>query len=143
MPPPKAGEAAIIAVGRNPLAAGFDGERRQVSVRNQVASGLSLTTKVRENLPVTRPRRDRDAVRLEAKTAHSAKRLLQRRWRSENSRMSHDPHEGRQYKVGDSKRLTGTHLLLKPALVRLVVWRLGAVGINEHVDVKEYHSGLP
>jgi hypothetical protein len=57
--------------------------------------------------------------------------------------VSHDPHESGQYEVRDSKSFFGSNVLLKPAPVRFVLWRLGAVGIDEHVDVKEYHSDVP
>src|SRR5262249_48092737 len=54
MPDAKPREAAIVAVGRDPLAAGLDRERGEIRVGNEVAARTDLLAEAREDRPVMR-----------------------------------------------------------------------------------------
>ena len=67
MTPAQRAESGVVAIGRDPLTAGFDREGREVRVRDKVAARAGLLANVAEDLPVTLARRDDDGVRLLAK----------------------------------------------------------------------------
>lgn len=52
MPPPQSRKLVEIPIGRDHLAVVFDCERRQISVRDEIAAGLRLLAEVGEDCPV-------------------------------------------------------------------------------------------
>jgi hypothetical protein len=52
MPPAKPGEAAEVAIGRDPFAAGLDGERGEVGVGNEVSLRAGIAALALEDVPV-------------------------------------------------------------------------------------------
>ena len=75
MPPPQAGEAAVVAVGRDPLAAGLDRERGEVGVSHEVALRVGLAAEAREERPVSGPGLDGNGVRVRLNGVRERQRL--------------------------------------------------------------------
>ena len=75
MPDAEPSEAAVVAVGGNPLAAGFDRQRGEVGVGNLIAARPGVGAQSREDPPVPRPGREQRCVRLGAKDLAERERL--------------------------------------------------------------------
>lgn len=99
MSPPEFWKAAVVAVRRNPFAAGFYGKSGKVGVGDDVAFHAADAAEFRKDVPVPRPGCDMDAVGLLAHVAAERQRGGHgARWR-ENGRVRDDPHESVQHQV--------------------------------------------
>ena len=82
----KTRKACEIAVERNPLAAGFDGQGSEPGVGYQVSPGIGFGAKARESIPVPLARLNNNAVGLfkeeltEAQRLFKAARLCEHFW---------------------------------------------------------------
>ena len=64
MAPSQSVKAREVAVGRDPFAAGLDSQRRMVGIHNEVALRIRVSAESSEDVPVTRPGRERNGVRV-------------------------------------------------------------------------------
>ena len=76
MAPTESGEAAVVVIGRDPLAARLDREGGEVRVANEISSGARLPAEALEDRPVAPAWRDRDGVRLSTEDVHELQRRL-------------------------------------------------------------------
>ena len=70
MSPRQLGEPAVVPVGRDPLAARFNGQSSQVGIRYEVALDVRCSAQVLEDGPMPGPGLDGDAVGLVTNFGH-------------------------------------------------------------------------
>jgi hypothetical protein len=75
MPDSQAPEAAVIAVGGEPLTAGLDRKRGEVSIGNQIPPRAGVGAEAGEDRPMPRSGREQRCVWLGAKGLAESKRL--------------------------------------------------------------------
>ncbi len=75
--PFKIRESRIIAIECDPFTAGLDGERCKPCVRDQIATGICLGAKAREDFPVPLPRLNDYAMGLSQQNITEAKHLIE------------------------------------------------------------------
>lgn len=105
MAPAKAREAAEIAIGGDPLAAGLDRQRREIGIRHQVALGAGAQTEALEDLPVTRAGRDDHGGRLGTERGGELEGTFDGRRRREDARVRRHPDEPAQDELREPDRL--------------------------------------
>jgi hypothetical protein len=143
MPPAEAGEAAVVTVGRNPLAARFDRQRGQECIGNEVAARLSLLAKGGENLSVPFAGRDQDSVGLISKEFAKLQSTRERRRRMKDLRVRDDPQKSAQNQVADAERLRTGDDRLHPIAKAAMISGVFPVGVDENVDVGQNHDRPP
>ena len=100
MPPAQTVEAAEVAVRGDPLAAGFDGERSEVGIRDEIALRAGVDAQSLEDLPVSRTRGQQNGIRLHSKRIGEGEGSLDRRGRREHARVGGDADEPAQNELG-------------------------------------------
>jgi len=73
MPPVKPVESAVIPVGGDPSAAGFNRDGRQERVRNEITAAARFSHEPGEDRPMARPGTDQDRFRGFANGLHESK----------------------------------------------------------------------
>jgi hypothetical protein len=120
--PAKPRDAAEVAVAADPLAPGFDRDRDQVGVRDQVALGPGRHAQPFEDLPVAGAGSDDHRVGLCPERVLERECLPHRRRRIEDAGMGRDAHEAAQHELGYPERLVTCDRGLEPRPVGSVLW---------------------
>ena len=140
---PQALKAAVVAIGRDPLAARFDCQRGEVCVRDEVASCSRLEAEAREDRPVARAWLDEDAVRARAENLRELERRSDRCRSLEHTGMRDNPEEPTHHEVEQTERSVRLDSAFEPPAARFVLGELLAKCVDEDVDVRREHRARP
>jgi hypothetical protein len=94
-----AGEAGIVAVGRDPLGFRLQSERRRIGIGDEVTTGPGPPAEVEKDLPVTRPRCEHDQMLMLAEFADECHRPLDGGRRVEDPGVRDDPQAAARWPV--------------------------------------------
>ena len=145
--PGEAGIACEAAVCGDERGAVFDRERGEVGIGYAVAGCPGLAAEPLENAPVARAGGDGQRVWLAPQLIGESERRIDRRGRRHPARMCDDAQESAQHQLADSVRLLRDDRLAQPLGIALMLGCLGAICVDEDVDVAEdqrsFSSGRP
>ena len=143
VPPTKSGEPTEVPVGRDPLAARFDRDRREIRVGHEIALYARIEAQPPEEVPMTRTGFDPYAIRLVAQLLGERECIGGPAWALEYLGMRHHPNEAAQDKIGNSICLVAVDETLKPLPIGGMVRRILPVCVDEHVDIGEEQLRIP
>ena len=121
MPPLQTGELFIIAIRRDPLAAGFDSERSEPSILYEVATRFYVCAQTLEDRPMPWSGRHDRRVRLLEQYAAEVEGVSPRARTRKDPRVSADSHETREHLRRDSIRRWSIDYRFQPAPVSRVI----------------------
>lgn len=130
-------EAGEIAIGGDPFASGFDRERSQPGVLHQVAGGCCAGAKSLEDAPMAFPGDNHRSVRLLQQYFAEREDLRRRTRLREDLWMRRDANYRGEYLRGNTIGLGRIDGFLKPVAVVIVLRRVAAKRIHEHVDIRQ------
>lgn len=114
-----------------------------ISVGDQVTLGASLLAQAYKDLPVSWTGCDMNIIGPRSKLGNNLERFSQGSRGFDDSGVSYDPKESSEHKIGHPKGLVGGDAGFHPLAKCLVLGEFGTVGVNEHVDINQYHRALP
>lgn len=128
--PSKSLKAAVITVGRDPFATGFDGEGREKSIRDQITLDPGFLTQAAKDVPVAWPGCQLSAIGLIPQFPCEGQRLPERARRIENFRVCHDTQKATEHKVRHTECLIRIDEIFQPATVCFMVRSILPMRIN-------------
>ena len=137
--PVEPGKTREVAIEADPLTAGLDRERRQVGVGCQVADGVDSPAEIGEHGPVAATGRNDTCVGPVAETVAEVEGVTKRGWWVQRPTVGDDAHKGAENELGESEGTRVPHGTFEQVMCDIVVGLLGAVGIEQHIDVEEDH----
>lgn len=141
MPDAQPAKAGVVAVRGDPLAARLDRERGQERVGHEISPGAALTAEPGEDLPVSRPGRERNRVRARAHGLAERERSLRTGRFPEDTRVRHDADEPAEDEIRDAERGIAGDGAPEPRRVLVVAVGILSERADENVDVGEDQPG--
>jgi len=133
------GEPREVSIRGHENTAVLYGERRQVSIRHEVAECLSLNEQALQHGPVPLGRRDDSRARLIQPALHAGDRLIQGQGTLEHAWIRGDPDEGTEHAPSETHGSTAGQLSIPP-LPRDLVLRIQLVfGVEQNVGIDQDH----
>ena len=140
--PLKTRKPRIIVIKRNPFTPGLNSQCGKPCVRHQVTASVRFRAKAFENVPVLLARLNDHAVRLYQEYIAESEDFMQPAWHRKNFRVGRDAdHTAQDLRSHTVPRIAVDHAV-KPAPAALMIRGIRSEGMNENVDVWEYHGAF-
>lgn len=121
MPPPQPRKPPEVAIGGDPLAAGFDRECCEVGVRHEVARGAAGPQDVDKDVPVSGAGRNYNAIFAASQAFHERQRVIDRRRRPQGSGIRSYAKEATANQFSKAKRFAAVSRLQQPFTISVVI----------------------
>ena len=128
--PSKIPESRIVVIESDPFTAGLNGQRRKPCVGHQVAAGVRLAAKVREDLPVPLARLNDHAMGLIKQDVAEPEHLIQAARLRKDLRVCGDADHPAQYLRGHTVTGVTVEHAVEPVPTYLMPGGIGAEGLH-------------
>src|SRR5690606_24262632 len=136
-------KAAEISISRYPLTTAFYRQCCKKSIRDKVPSCAGRFAQVGEDCPVAISWHHDHCIWLLPDLPGESQGVSNITGRSKHAGMRHNTQETAQDNVTDCIGSALVYDILEPCAIGIVIRRVGAMRVNEHVDVTQYHRLVP
>lgn len=143
MSPTQTGKASIVAVGREPFGAGFNGQSGQIGISNEITLGVRFLAQTPKDIPMPFARHHGHRIGMSSQRLGKLKGEMERRGITKYAGMSHDPQKPAEHDLGNTECRIGSKELIEPVQVIGVPSRVLSVGIDQNINVRQNHRRTP
>ena len=141
--PAKARKSCKVPIGGYPFGARLYSECREISIWNQISTGVHCLAETDEYFPVARPWGYWHTIGAIPNLRYKVKSDLQRSRPMEDTWMRRNSEEAGQYKVRHTMGCVAVNDTCKPFSITLMVSGVGPMGVNKDVNVDENQGWTP
>jgi hypothetical protein len=136
----KPSKAREVAVRGQELATVLYGQRRVISICNQLAARASGRAQAHEDVPAAGPVSEGSGVASPSELGHEAERIVKTRGLLPNFRIGDDSHESAAAEIGNGVGFITFCEGSQPLRIARVVRGFSPVRVDENVDVRNQHG---